>query len=80
MIMNPHEDVHPGSGLTEPVAAALHTIMQCIIPSMFKSQQPWALTPVSASYTWTPLLATAWHAILWKQFARKSMLMCSIGF
>jgi hypothetical protein len=49
MIMNVHEDVTPGNGLTERVADALETVMQAIIPSMFKSQQPWALMGSLAS-------------------------------
>lgn len=49
MIMNPHEDIAPGSGLTGDVADALEKIMQCIVPSMFKSQQPWALMGSLAS-------------------------------
>jgi hypothetical protein len=49
MIMNAHEDICPGSGLTDAVADALEAVMQAIIPSMFKSQQPWALMGSLAS-------------------------------
>lgn len=49
MIMNAHEDIAPGTGLTDAVADALEKIMQSIIPSMFKSQQPWALMGSLAS-------------------------------
>jgi hypothetical protein len=49
MIMNAHEDICPGDGLTESVAGALEIVMQAIIPSMFKSQQPWALMGSLAS-------------------------------
>ena len=49
MIMNPHEDIHPGGGLTPEVADVLQTIMKCIIPVMFRSQQPWALMGSLAS-------------------------------
>jgi hypothetical protein len=49
MIMNAHEDIHPGDGLTTPVADALTKILQCIIPAMFRSQQPWALMGSLAS-------------------------------
>jgi hypothetical protein len=49
MIMNAHEDICPGNGLTDAVADALQTVMQAIIPSMFKSQQPWALMGSLAS-------------------------------
>ena len=49
MIMNPHENVPPGSGLTEPVADALAKVMRCVIPAMFRSQQPWALMGSLAS-------------------------------
>jgi hypothetical protein len=49
MIMNIHEDVTPGSGLSDAVADALERVMQAIIPSMFKSQQPWALMGSLAS-------------------------------
>jgi hypothetical protein len=44
-----HEDIEPGSGLTDNVADALATIMQSIIPSMFKAQQPWAVMGSLAS-------------------------------
>jgi hypothetical protein len=47
--MNPHEDIHPGGGLTPQVADALHEIMGCIIPAMFRTQQPWALMGSLAS-------------------------------
>ena len=49
MIMNVHEDVPPGNGLTNVVADTLELIMQAIIPEMFKSQQPWALMGSLAS-------------------------------
>jgi hypothetical protein len=49
MIMNVHEDIPPGSGLTDAVADALDAVMQAIIPAMFKSQQPWALMGSLAS-------------------------------
>ena len=49
MIMNPHEDIHPGGGLTIEVSDALTKIMTCIIPAMFRSQQPWALMGSLAS-------------------------------
>jgi len=49
MIMNTHEDIAPGNGLTDAVADAMELVMQAIIPSMFKSQQPWALMGSLAS-------------------------------
>ena len=49
MIMNPHEDIIPGSGLTDALADTLEKVMRSIIPSMFKSQQPWALMGSLAS-------------------------------
>lgn len=49
MIMNVHEDVPPGNGLSDAVANTLELIMQAIIPEMFKSQQPWALMGSLAS-------------------------------
>ncbi len=49
MIMNAHEDIHPGTGLTQEVSDTLALIMKCIIPAMFKSQQPWALMGSLAS-------------------------------
>ena len=39
----------PGSGLYNEIGDALQTILQCIIPSMFKAQQPWALMGSLAS-------------------------------
>lgn len=49
MIMNAHEDIHPGDGLTVAVADTLTKVLQCIIPTMFRSQQPWALMGSLAS-------------------------------
>jgi hypothetical protein len=49
MIMNPHETVAPGGGLTPLVSDTLASIMKCIIPTMFRSQQPWALMGSLAS-------------------------------
>jgi hypothetical protein len=39
----------PSSGLCEKTHDALITIMRCIIPSMFKAQQPWALVGSTSS-------------------------------
>ena len=39
----------PESNLCARTHGALHTIMHCIIPSMFKAQQPWALVGSTAS-------------------------------
>ncbi len=49
MIMNPHEDIAPGSGLTDALSDTLEKVMLSIVPSMFKSQQPWALMGSLAS-------------------------------
>ena len=37
------------SGLCERTQAALTTIMRCIVPAMFRAQQPWALVGSTAS-------------------------------
>jgi hypothetical protein len=49
MIMNIHEDIAPGDGLTDRVADALEDVLHAIVPLMFKEQQPWALMGSLAS-------------------------------
>ncbi|MHB8378192.1 MAG: nucleotidyltransferase family protein [Dehalococcoidia bacterium] len=39
----------PASGLCEQTHEALKTMMRCIIPSMFRAQQPWAVVGSTAS-------------------------------
>ena len=43
------ETIPCGSGMTEPIRNALRVISRCIIPSMFKAQEPWALMGSTAS-------------------------------
>jgi hypothetical protein len=44
-----HEDIEPGTGLSESVRSALLDILRCIVPTMFKAQEPWALIGSTAS-------------------------------
>lgn len=43
------ETVTSGSGLSERLRGALVVVLSCVIPAMFKSQQPWALMGSTAS-------------------------------
>ncbi|MDP9237636.1 MAG: hypothetical protein M3P30_09635 [Chloroflexota bacterium] len=43
------ETIPCGSGMTEEIRHALRAILRCIIPSMFKAQEPWALMGSTAS-------------------------------
>jgi hypothetical protein len=43
------ETIPCGSGMTDAVRSSLRAIMRCMIPSMFKSQEPWALMGSTAS-------------------------------
>lgn len=45
----PGETVPCGNGMTDEVHEALRTILHAVTPSLFKSQQPWALMGSSAS-------------------------------
>jgi hypothetical protein len=44
-----HEECVPGSGLSYEVRAATLAVLRCIVPAMFKAQQPWALMGSTAS-------------------------------
>ena len=44
-----HEDARPGSGIYDEICDALDAIVHCMIPAMFKAQQPWALMGSLAS-------------------------------
>ncbi len=43
------ETIPCGDGMREEVRHALSAILRCIVPSMFKAQQPWALMGSTAS-------------------------------
>jgi Aminoglycoside-2''-adenylyltransferase len=43
------ETVAFGSGLTEQLRTALYAVLGCVVPAMFKSQQPWALMGSTSS-------------------------------
>lgn len=43
------ETIPCGSGMTVEIRHALRAILRCIIPSMFKAQEPWALMGSTAS-------------------------------
>lgn len=45
----PGETIPCGNGMTDEVRDALRAVLHAIIPSMFKSQQPWALMGSTAS-------------------------------
>ena len=45
----PGETVPCGNGMTDEVRAALREVLHAITPSLFKSQQPWALMGSTAS-------------------------------
>jgi hypothetical protein len=44
-----HIDCRPGNGLTEAVKEAALTVLDAVVPAMFKAQQPWALMGSTAS-------------------------------
>lgn len=44
-----HEECRPGSGLTTAVREATLAVLRCVVPAMFKAQQPWALIGSTAS-------------------------------
>jgi hypothetical protein len=44
-----HEEVTPGSGLRTEVKDALCAMLRCVVPAMFKAQEPWALIGSTAS-------------------------------
>lgn len=44
-----HLDIEPGSGLSDELKHAIVAIMRCVVPSMFKAQQPWAVMGSTAS-------------------------------
>jgi len=44
-----HEDCLPGDGLTDQVRFAAVQLLRCVVPAMFKAQQPWALIGSLAS-------------------------------
>jgi len=44
-----HEECAPGSGLSPEVSAATVAVLRCVVPAMFKAQQPWALIGSTAS-------------------------------
>lgn len=43
------ETIPCGNGMTDEIRHALRAIVRCIIPSMFKAQEPWALMGSTAS-------------------------------
>jgi len=45
----PGESIPCGNGMTDEVRDALRAVLHAMIPSMFKSQQPWALMGSTAS-------------------------------
>lgn len=49
MSMMVHEDARPGSGIYPEICDALDSIVHCVIPAMFKAQEPWALMGSMAS-------------------------------
>ncbi len=44
-----HEDIEPGTGLTESLRNATLEVLRCLIPTMFKAQEPWAIMGSTAS-------------------------------
>ena len=44
-----HEESIPGSGLSLEVRTATLSVLRCVVPAMFKAQQPWALMGSTAS-------------------------------
>ena len=44
-----HEECIPGSGLSVEVHDATLAVLRCVVPAMFKAQQPWALIGSTAS-------------------------------
>lgn len=44
-----HEECVPGSGLSQQVRIATLDVLRCVVPAMFKAQQPWALIGSTAS-------------------------------
>lgn len=43
------ESVTSGSGMSDGVRAALAAVLRCVVPTMFKAQQPWAIMGSTAS-------------------------------
>jgi hypothetical protein len=44
-----HLEARPGAGLSVQVHDATCTVLRCVVPAMFKAQQPWALMGSTAS-------------------------------